>query len=127
MGIPIDVAKAVQNPLVYILARSYSSPKEQSHFHEYRTSDLLSLNTNLLLSNGTPIHVRLQFFCGDSPAQQVQAGSEQGGYYTCVGCTTKSTTFDDIAGTYPSNHLTIADRQQFTLARKRGKLEELAN
>ena len=69
-GISIDVAKAVQEPHVYILARSNSSLKEQSYFHEYRTSDLLSLNSNLVLTNGTPIHDRLRYFCGDGPTQR---------------------------------------------------------
>ena len=114
-GVNIDVTKAAEQPHVYILARSRSSLREQAVFHKYRSDDLHNLKDKVALSNGVTIEDKLRYFYGDEPAQQVEAGSKQGGYYPCVGCTAKSTMFDDIAYSYRCNHMTVADRQKFVL------------
>lgn len=67
------------------------------------------------------VNDKLRFFHGDGPAQQIEAGSKLGGNYPCVGCTSHSCMFSDLAHTFRSDTLTLSERQKFVTAGKAWK------
>lgn len=114
----MDVQHIVEEPEAHILARSKSSLQDQSMFTQCRIDCLRNMSTTLFTRTGVPINDVIRFFHGDGPAQQYEAGQHIGGDCCCVGCTVKSSRADDLAYTFRSQHLTIAERQVFVLQGK---------
>ena len=117
-GMHIDVQSAVEQPELYILARSGSSEIEQAMFSQYRFSCLKELDQTLSTPQGNNITDKLRFFHGDHPAQQFEVGHNQGGHYPCVMCKAKAKAdrFDDLTYCNRSDLLTLRDHRDFVLA-----------
>ena len=126
-GKKIDVEFVVEQPEVYIIARSKSSLQEQAAFNKSRTEDLNTLSAPITTAHGVPIDDILRIFHGDGPARQFEAGNNVGGYHPCTGCGVLSTLFDDIVHSYRCKPITIAERQELILAGKAWKVGTALN
>ena len=69
----------MEQPYVYILARSNSSVKDQLLYVPTRNEDLKELEKPVTLPDGTEYKDVLRFFSGDGPARQLEAGQQGGG------------------------------------------------
>ena len=114
-GVDIDVPALVEKPEVHIIAHSSSSTEEQQLFVKTCRECLEQMTKTLKASTGVEIHDVVQFFYGDGPAAQFEAGQKQGGTYCCVGCGADSSRFADIAYSYRAPKRTLQERQQFVL------------
>ncbi len=86
VGKKVDVQSVVEAPEIHILGRSTSSIEDQLKFNECRVQSLQDLAVQLTTEAGTPVQDILRFFHGDGPAQQFEAGHNQGGTYSCKEC-----------------------------------------
>ena len=77
-GKKIDVEFVVEQPEVYIIARSKSSLQEQAAFNKSRTKDLNTLSAPITTAHRVPIDDILRIFHGDGPARQFEAGTMLG-------------------------------------------------
>lgn len=68
----------VEQPYVYIVARSGSSVKDQILYVPTRVEDLMELQDPILVK-GKPYVDVLRFFSGDTPARQLESGQQCGG------------------------------------------------
>ena len=80
------IQSLVEEPMIYMLAPSSSSPADQLALIGDRIECLQELSQPITASNGEQIHDQLRFFCGDKPAQQFERGTQIGGTYKCGGC-----------------------------------------
>ena len=83
-GVTIDVPSVVEEPQLYLLARSGSSDGQQGMYNEERSIDLLTLQEKLTTLDGAMITDVLLFFHGDSPAAQFECGHIRAGHYIIV-------------------------------------------
>ncbi len=87
----------VEQPMIYMIEPSSSSPSDQLALFGDRTECLQELSEVLQATNSVPITDRMRFFCGDKPAQQFERGTQIGGNYKCDGCGCKDTMMQDLA------------------------------
>ena len=66
------IQSLVEEPAIYMIAPSSSSPVHQLALVGDGVECLLEMSTPVLASNGTEINDCLRFFCGDKPAQQIE-------------------------------------------------------
>ena len=85
-GVKINVQQIVEQPQVYILARSSSSIMDQSMFSKPRVEDISNLSSPIYSAKNVPIMDVLRYYHGDGPARQFEAGNDIGGDYPCTGC-----------------------------------------
>ena len=124
-GVTIDVPTYVERPAIHILARSTSTLEDQAKFCEFRLSCIKEVHLNIATPKQHAIRDIVRFFHGDRPAQQFEAGHNQGGNYPCTMCKAKAECFDDITYCNRSDIVSLADRQQFVLTGKTWKDERL--
>ena len=74
----------IEEPAIYMIAPSSSSPTDQLALVGDRLERLQELSKPTVASNGVEIHDQLRFFCGDKPAQQFKRGMQLGGTYKCA-------------------------------------------
>ncbi|XP_078617060.1 uncharacterized protein LOC144885158 [Branchiostoma floridae x Branchiostoma japonicum] len=79
----ISVQSKVEQPQIYIIARSSSSDAEQLLYSETRRDDLPSLALPVKSQDGREYNDILRFFKGDNPARQFEIGQQRGGHYPC--------------------------------------------
>ena len=84
------IQSLVEEPMIYMLAPSSSSPADQLALIGDRIECLQELSQPITASNGEQIHDQLRFFCGDKPAQQFERGTQIGGTYKCGGVEAKT-------------------------------------
>ena len=111
----MDVPSVVEEPHLYLLARSGSSDAEQAMYNEERFLDLLTLGQKVTTPDGIEIRDVLRFFHGDSPAVQFECGHNRAGHYICTSCTASVSKFDDIPTCYRSPVVDLKHRQSFIL------------
>ena len=109
-GVNIDVPTIVEEPQLYLVARSGSSDAEQAMYNEERFLDLLTLQNKISTPDGIAIADVLRFFHGDSPAAQFECGQNCAGHYICTACTASVSKFDDILTCFRSNAVDLEDR-----------------
>lgn len=68
-GESIDLQQLIEEPELYILCMSSSSPSDQIATISDRLDCLPSLSTPLKSSSGIDVHDELLYFVGDHPAQ----------------------------------------------------------
>ena len=92
-----NIQSIVEEPTIYIIAPSSSSPVDQLALVGDRIECLQELSQPVKASNGVEINDCLHFFCGDKPAQQFERGTQIGGIYKCGGCGCKDSMMMDLA------------------------------
>ena len=72
-GKPVNnLQEIIEDPLVYMIAPSGSSPSDQLALIGDRLECLTELSQKIASSNGILFQDELRFFCGDKPAQQFE-------------------------------------------------------
>ena len=104
----------------FILDISSSSAKDQDSVLPDRVECLKDLNKVLTTGIGIPINDELCFFKGDTPAQQFERGTQQGGHYKCGGCGCHAHMMEDIAHALECKWRSLMDLQELVLAGKHG-------
>ena len=94
----VHIQSLVEEPMIYMVAPSSSSPVDQLALVGDHVECLKELSKPITTSDGnTNINDCLRFFCGDKPAQQFEKGTQIGGTYKCCGCGCKDVMMMDIA------------------------------
>ena len=92
-----DIQQIVEEPNIHVIVLGSSSAEDQASIIPDRVDCLLDMAEPSTISNGVVIHDELRFFKGDTPAQQFERGTQQGGHYKCGGCGCKSSMMEDLA------------------------------
>lgn len=119
-GIGSNIQETVEQPTIYMLAPSSSSPSDQLALIPDRVECLQELTNPLKSSNGITVLDRMRFFCGDKPAQQFERGTQIGGTYKCGGCGCKDSMMQDLAYSIQCKWRSLFDLQQLVLGGKFG-------
>ena len=82
----IDVQSLVERPHVYRVGRCGSSEVEQLSYINTRKACLQTMDANVMTSGGIQITDTMQFFHGDGPQQQYEAGEQKGWHAGCASC-----------------------------------------
>ena len=121
-GKPINnLQEIVEDPIVYMIAPSSSSPSDQLALIGDRLECLAELPQQIASSSGILFQDELRFFCGDKPAQQFERGTQIGGTYKCGSCGCKDIMMQDLAHALNCKWRCLADLQQLVVAGTYGK------
>jgi len=115
-----NLQQLIEEPELYIVALSSSSPTDQLAIIPDRVDDLLELSDSIHNSHGIEITDTLRFFIGDHPAQQFERGTQVGGTYKCGSCGCPDSSMDDFARAGQCKWRSLADLQSLVLAGKHG-------
>lgn len=115
-----NVQQLVEEPEIYIVALSSSSPTDQLAIIPDRLDDLKELSQDVSTSSGIEVHDTVRYFIGDHPAQQFERGMKQGGTYKCGGCGCPDVRMDDFAHASQCEWCSLAKLQALVLAGKHG-------
>ncbi|XP_078693315.1 uncharacterized protein LOC144923015 [Branchiostoma floridae x Branchiostoma belcheri] len=112
----LSVQSKVEQPEIYIIARSGSSDAEQLLYTQTRRDDLPSLEIQVEAPDGRQYTDIMRFFKGDNHARQFEMGELRGGFHPCL-CTIDIRSVDSFWACSHTEEpaLTIQDRQQFIL------------
>ena len=116
----LNVQEVIEEPAIYMIAPSSSSPEEQLALVPDRVECLQQFSQPILSKTGVQINDRLRFFCGDKPAQQFEGGTQLGGNYKCGSCGCLSSLMQDLGHALHCKRRTLSDLQQLVLAGKFG-------
>ena len=117
----VNIQSLVEEPVIYMIAPSSSSPADQLALVGDRTECLKEMTDPIATSDGR-VHIQdcLRFFCGDKPAQQFERGTQIGGAYKCGGCGCKDVVMMDLAHALYCSWRSLTDLQELVLAGKLG-------
>lgn len=115
-----SIQKLVEGPHIHIIGVGSSSAEDQASVLPDRVECLNDLHKVLTTSIGIPIIDELHFFKGDTPAQQFERGTQQGGHYKCGGCGCHAHMMEDIAHAFECKWHSLTDLQELVLAGKHG-------
>ena len=90
-----NLQSIIERPYIYLLSAGSSSVEDQATLVPDRTECLQDLGQSIVASNGVEIVDTLQFFKGDTPAKQMERGTQIGGHYKCS-CGCPSDRLDDL-------------------------------
>eukprot|EP00058_Branchiostoma_floridae_P018560 XP_002604049.1 hypothetical protein BRAFLDRAFT_71661 [Branchiostoma floridae] len=112
----LSVQSKVEQPELYLIARSGSSDAEQLLYTQTRRDDLPSLQIQVQAPDGRQYKDILRFFKGDNPARQFEVGEQKGGFHPClcpidIRCVHRFSACSRTDEPAP----TIEDRRQFLL------------
>ena len=110
----------IEEPEIYMIAPSSSSPSDQLALIGDRLECLHDLEASTKASNGVEIWDKLRFFCGDKPAQQFERGTQIGGTYKCGGCGCKDALMPDLSHALRREWRSMATLQSVVTAGKFG-------
>lgn len=116
-SIQINIQQCIEEPEIYILCLSGSSPTDQVATIADRLDCLSSLSTPIKSSSGVDICDKLLYFVGDHPAQAFERGSQMGGNYKCGNCGSLA---NRMAHVFRSSWRTLEDLQNLVLQGKFG-------
>ena len=116
-----NLQEIIEDPLVYMIAPSTSSPSDQLALIGDRLECVAELSQKIASSNGIAFQDELRFFCGDKPAQQFERGTQIGGTYKCGSCGCKDTMMQDLAHSLNCKWRSLTDLQQLVVAGTYGK------
>ena len=115
-----NLQEVIEEPLIYMIAPSSSSPDEQLALVPDRCECLQEFSQPIILQSGIQVSDCLRFFCGDKPAQQFERGTQLGGNYKCGSCGCLSSLMQDLGYALQCKRRTLASLQQLVLAGKFG-------
>ena len=67
-----NLQEIIEEPVVYMIAPSTSSPEHQIALVSDRVECLMELTQPILSKCGVEVNDKLRFFCGDAPARQFE-------------------------------------------------------
>ena len=111
-----NVQEVIEEPAIYMIAPSSSSPDEQLALVPDRVECLQQLTQPIVSQTGLHINDCLRFFCGDKPAQQFERGTQLGGNYKCGSCGCSSSLMQNLGYALQCKRRTLADLQKLVLA-----------
>lgn len=120
-GENLNIQEVVEEPELYILCLSSSSPSDQIASISDRLDCLPDLKNPTKSSLGIDVYDQLRFFVGDHPAQAFERGSQLGGNYKCGDCGCLTDRMDDLAHVLRCPLRTLAELQNLILEGKYGK------
>ena len=115
-----NIQETVEQPVIYIISPSSSSPSDQLALIGDRVECLQEMSISLTASNGVVVNDTMRFFCGDKPAQQFERGTQIGGTYKCGGCGCKDVLLQDLAHALQCSWRSLTDLQELVLHGKFG-------
>ncbi len=115
-----NLQQLVEEPELYIVALSSSSPSDQLAIIPDRLDDLYELSDGVSTSGGIEVDDTLRFFIGDHPAQQFERGTQIGGTCKCGSCGCEDVRMDDLAYACRCEWRSLADLQALMVAGKHG-------
>ena len=115
-----NIQSLVEEPMIYMIAPSRSSPTDQLALIGDRIERLQELSQPMRASTGTEISDCLHFFCGDKPAQQFERETKIGGIYKCGGCGCRDNMMMDLTHTFYHTWRSLNDIQTLIFAGKFG-------
>ena len=115
-----NVQEVIEEPVIYMIAPSSSSPDEQLALVPDRVECLQQFSQPIMSETGVQINDRLRFFCGDKPAQQFEGGTQLGGNYKGGSCGCHSSLMQDLGHALQCKRRTLGDLQQLVLAGRFG-------
>lgn len=115
-----NLQELIEEPAIYMIAPSSSSPEEQLALVPDRVECLQQFSQPILSQTGIQIKDCLRFFCGDKPAQQFERGTQLGGNYKCGSCGCISSLMQDLGYALQCKRRTLGDLQQLVLAGRFG-------
>ena len=116
----VNIQSFVEEPTIYMIAPSTSSPADQLALVGDRIECLQELSKPVKASNGVEVRDCLRSFCGDKPAQQFERGTQIGGTYKCGGCGCKDSMMMDLAHTFHRSWRSLGEIQNLVLSGKFG-------
>ena len=119
--LPNHIQEIVEEPELYMLCLSSSSPSDQVATIADRLDCLSDLKNPTKSSLGIEIYDKLLFFVGDHPAQSFERGSQIGGNYKCGNCGCKVNRMDDLAHVFQCPWRTLEELQNLVLLGHYGK------
>ena len=119
-GDSLNIQKIVEEPELYILCLSSSSPSDQVATISDRLDCLFDLKNPTKSSLGIDVNDKLQFFIGDHPAQAFERGSQMGGNYKCGNCGCLTNQLDALAHVLRCPLRTLADLHNLDIQGKYG-------
>ena len=111
-----SLQEVIEEPEMYMIAPSSSSPEEQLALVPDRVECLQQLSQPIVSQTGVNINDCLRFFCGDKPAQQFERGKQLGGNYNCGSCGCVSSLMQDLGYALQCKRRTLSELQQLVLA-----------
>ena len=111
-----SLQEVIEEPAIYMIAPSSSSPEEQLALVPDRVECLQQLSQPIVSQTGIQINDCLRFFCGDKPAQQFERGTQLGGNYKCGSCGCVSSLMQDLGYALQCKRRTLSELQQLVLA-----------
>ncbi|KAI8486584.1 AP-5 complex subunit zeta-1 [Branchiostoma belcheri] len=112
----LSVQSAVEQPRIYIIARSKSSDAEQLLYSETRRDDLPSLAVPVTAPDGREYRDILRFCKGDCPSRQFEMGQQRGGFHPCLCAVDIREVHSFFTCTHVENPAqSMEDRQKFIL------------
>jgi len=111
-----NIQSLIEEPSIYMIAPSSSSPADQLALVGDRLECLHELSKPVVTSNGLEIEDCLRFFCGDKPAQHFERGTQIGGTYKCGRCGCKDSMMQDLAHAFHHSWRSLSDLQSLILA-----------
>ncbi|CAH1240896.1 Hypp6176 [Branchiostoma lanceolatum] len=110
-GKPMDVQSLVEEPEVYLLARSKSTIADQLKYARCQREDIKAMQD----TNYQDVKIRdvVRYFTGDDPAQWVESGEQHQGTYGCsAGCGAPIKRFMDLGYCLRLQVKSLEDRRQ---------------
>ena len=110
IGKDIDVQATVEEPQLYILGQSRSTVEDQMRFIPTRQDDLRELKNPTVTESGIEVWDVMRFMNGDSPACEMEDGSQHGGNYGCPGCDGNICSSHDMEYTLQRKYKTLKNK-----------------
>ncbi|KXJ06772.1 hypothetical protein AC249_AIPGENE6628 [Exaiptasia diaphana] len=82
----VDVQSKIESPHLYMLGVSGSSDANHLMFLPTRRECLMDLSTPISTDEGIRIQDKMRMMNGDSPAVELEDGTQKGGHKGCTGC-----------------------------------------
>jgi hypothetical protein len=117
----LSLQQLIEEPELYILCLSSSSPSDQVASISDRLDCLPGLQNAIRSSSGVMVHDKLLYFVGDHPAKAFERGSQIGGNYKCGNCGTLANRMDDLGHVLRRSWRSLQDLQNLVLQGSFGK------
>lgn len=111
-----DIQQIIEEPYIHMIVACSSSTEDQAALIPDRLECLSDLSKSLTASNSVQVHDELHFFKGDTPAQQFERGTQNGGHYKCGGCGCKASLMEDLAHALECKWRSLSNLQALVLA-----------
>ena len=117
-----SVQEYIEEGEIHMVALGSSTLADQVTLIPERLAELDSLTDEITSSSGIKIADTLQFFKGDKPAAQFEAGLTCGGNYPCVGCTCHRNRFSDFSHAVRCEQRSLEGIQEVALVGHYGRV-----